>query len=145
MKSSQFWVIATIILSFSLQSNVRHKSHETKRLGRHKCPLSAIKGDREEENRQDNLERLCLLDSFQDLCFPASCSESFCVPSCCHLISSSHLVARRQFPAKTQRCATFDSCSLLEDVKIFFKNLSSPLGVHPVLCWGTQLPAYTAS
>ena len=65
---------------FPLQSNVKHKSQETKRLGHHKCPLTWIKGAKEKKNGQDDLERFYLLDSFQDTRFTKSGSKSLSGP-----------------------------------------------------------------
>lgn len=55
------------LLSLTLQSNVRHKSRGTKRLGCGKCPLSPIKGDRKKINRLDNLEKFHFLNIFWDV------------------------------------------------------------------------------
>ena len=128
---------------FPPQSNVKHKSQETKRLGHHKCPLSWIKGDREKKNRQDDLERFYLLDSFQDAHFIKSGSESLLGP---FLLSpdkfkTSSLQADNSLWRNCQRTLIHVLClRMLEILSRAFNYLR----VNWVLWQGTQSPSQAA-
>ena len=126
---------------FPLKWNVKHKSQETKRLGHHKCPLSWIKGDREKKNRLDDLERLYLLDSFQDTHFTKSGSKSLLGP---FLLSpdnfkTSSLQADNFLWRNCQQTLIHVLC--LRMLEILSRAFNSLLRVNWVLWQGTQSPS----
>lgn len=133
MKSSWLWKYSKpFFFLFSPQSNVKHKSQETKRLG-HKMPSILNQRRQREENRQDDLERFYLLDSSQDAHFTKNGSESLWVPSCCHLISSRHPVCKQTLPLWRNCQRTLIHVLCLRMLEILSRAFNSLLRVNWVL------------